>query len=293
MRPEEMRKLVGGYATGTLTPEERRALLEAALADQDLFDELAREQPLKDLLEDPLARRRLLDAVDEKPTLVAWWRRPSTWALAGGLATAAVLVTVFVRPRVETPKAEPVLIAKREAAPEARELDKAIEPARSRSRFGAETEQNRYLQGAAEPDKAPSSDRKGAVEAKDAAAEMPAQPAAASAALEEEPRQFAVGALAMRSASAPAPYRILRADTDSNYVEQPPQTVFGREDRLRVAFDPPQDGHLRVTSESNLVLLDSDVRSGVPSTVDVPAGEGRLTVTFTGVAPFEILIRRE
>jgi len=58
-------------------------------------------------------------------------------------------------------------------------------------------------------------------------------------------------------------------------------------------FDPPQDGHLRVTSGSNLVLLDADILGGVPSTIDVPAGEGRLTVTFTGAAPFGILIRRE
>ena len=65
MKPEDVRKLVGGYAMGTLTGEERRALLEAALSDQDLFNELAREQPLKDLLEDPLARRQLLNAVEE------------------------------------------------------------------------------------------------------------------------------------------------------------------------------------------------------------------------------------
>jgi hypothetical protein len=285
MRPEEVRKLVGGYATGTLTPEERRALLEAALADQDLFDELAREQPLKDLLEDPAARRQLLDAVCEKPVLMAWWKRPATWALAGGLATAAVLVTVFVRPRVEPPKAEPVLIAKREEAP--RMAPMPAEPVR-------ELAGRRKAEPVARNEEAKSLP---AVEAKDAVAEMPAQPVAVSAALEDAPRQFAVGAVAMKRASAPAPaavpYRLQRADADGNYVEQPPQTVFGREDRLRVVFDPPQDGHLRVTSGSNLVLLDADVLGGVPSTIDVPAGEGRLTVTFTGAAPFGILIRRE
>lgn len=285
MRPEEMRKLVGGYATGTLTPEERRALMEAALADQSLFDELAREQPLKDLLEDPLARRQLLDAVCEKPTLVAWWKRPATWALAGGLATAAVLVTVLVRPRVEPPKAEPVLIAKREEAP--RMAPMPAEPVR-------ELAGRRKAEPVARNEEAKSLP---AVEAKDAVAEMPAQPVAVSAALEDASRQFAVGAVAMKRASAPAPaavpYRLQRADAVGNYAEQPPQTVFGREDRLRVVFDPPQDGHLRVTSGSNLVLLDADVLGGVPSTIDVPAGEGRLTVTFTGTAPFGILIRRE
>ena len=62
MRPEDIRKLLGGYATGTRTAEERQALFEAALDDQELFDALAKEQPLRDLLEDPAARAHLLAA---------------------------------------------------------------------------------------------------------------------------------------------------------------------------------------------------------------------------------------
>src|SRR6516162_9616273 len=55
------KELLGGYATGTLTSAEREALLHAALDDQDLFDELAREQSLKELgfsrSQEPLERR--------------------------------------------------------------------------------------------------------------------------------------------------------------------------------------------------------------------------------------------
>src|SRR5207302_9775727 len=40
---EDIRKLVGGYATGTLTDAERALLFEAALDDQDIFDDLADE----------------------------------------------------------------------------------------------------------------------------------------------------------------------------------------------------------------------------------------------------------
>ena len=40
----DLHKLLGGYAAGTLTPEERRALFDAALADQALFDALADEE---------------------------------------------------------------------------------------------------------------------------------------------------------------------------------------------------------------------------------------------------------
>jgi len=44
MSRDEVQKLLGGYATGTLTPEEQQALFAAALEDQELFDALAHEQ---------------------------------------------------------------------------------------------------------------------------------------------------------------------------------------------------------------------------------------------------------
>ena len=49
MDRQGIQKLLGGYATGTLTPEEQQLLFEAALSDQELFDALAREQSLRDL----------------------------------------------------------------------------------------------------------------------------------------------------------------------------------------------------------------------------------------------------
>jgi hypothetical protein len=118
MNPGDIRKLLGGYAAGTLTAEERQALFEAALTDQDLFNELAREQALKELLEEPAARRQLLTALEEKPAFVdrlrAWMGRPVAWVIVGSLA-AALLVVVVVR-KPEAPLApEPVLTAKLEA----------------------------------------------------------------------------------------------------------------------------------------------------------------------------------
>jgi hypothetical protein len=119
MNPADIRKLLGGYAAGILTEEERRALFEAALTDQDLFNELAREQALKEVLEDPGARRQLRAALEEKPAFVdrlrAWMGRPVAWVAAGSLAVAALLVVVVVR-RAEAPLApEPVMTAKLEA----------------------------------------------------------------------------------------------------------------------------------------------------------------------------------
>src|ERR1017187_9537418 len=51
MSREEIQKLLGGYATDTLSEAERRALFEAAIEDQELFDALAKEQALRDVLQ--------------------------------------------------------------------------------------------------------------------------------------------------------------------------------------------------------------------------------------------------
>jgi hypothetical protein len=59
---EDVRGLLGGYATGNLTAEERQRLFHAALADPAVFEALAGEEELRELLEDSGARARLLDA---------------------------------------------------------------------------------------------------------------------------------------------------------------------------------------------------------------------------------------
>ena len=109
MTREEIRALIGGYATGSLTEAERNALFEAALDDQELFDELAREQELKAAIEMPGARERLLRSLEPNPATV-WWRRPWTWA---GAAAAALVVGFLLWPsrppevaRLEAPRIE-------------------------------------------------------------------------------------------------------------------------------------------------------------------------------------------
>src|SRR5260370_11235345 len=96
MSPEEIKKLLGGYATGKLTAEEQQALFAAALEDQELFDALAREQSLRDLLRDPAARAELLSALDAPASRPGgfwrWLRRP----VAAGLATACVAAIAVV-----------------------------------------------------------------------------------------------------------------------------------------------------------------------------------------------------
>jgi len=116
MSPEDIKKLLGGYATGTLTAEERQALFAAALEDQELFDALAREQSLRDLLRDPAARAELLSALDTLASRTGgfwqWLRRPAVAGLAMAGVTAIAIVAVWQGTRVAPLKpAEPVIVA--------------------------------------------------------------------------------------------------------------------------------------------------------------------------------------
>lgn len=108
MRHEEIEKLLGGYATGTLTAQERKLLFEAALADQALFNALADEQALKELLDNPHARRRLLTALRvqaSRPSALGrlrqWLQPPAVRMVAGGIAVA-VLAVITVTQLLDT-----------------------------------------------------------------------------------------------------------------------------------------------------------------------------------------------
>jgi len=109
MNRQDVEKLLGGYASGTLTEEEERALFAAALEDQQLFDALAREQSLRDLLRDPAARATLLTALDERP--LPWYRRWSKpLVLAAVAALLAIVLPVGIQ-QVRHRRPQPVLTA--------------------------------------------------------------------------------------------------------------------------------------------------------------------------------------
>jgi hypothetical protein len=105
MSEHDLEKLLGGFAADTLTPEEKQTLYTTALQDQQLFNALADEQPLKELLSDPDVRRRLLASLEQKsastaggsPAWLDWFRRPAGLVFAGGLAAAALAVVLGVR----------------------------------------------------------------------------------------------------------------------------------------------------------------------------------------------------
>jgi hypothetical protein len=100
MPEHELEKLLGGFAADTLTPEEREKLFAAALQDQQLFNALADEQALKELLNDPTVRRRLLQALSPHRTVSPWrswldrFTTPAALAWTGGVAVGVFAVVL-------------------------------------------------------------------------------------------------------------------------------------------------------------------------------------------------------
>ncbi len=110
MSNEEIRKLLGGYATNTLTESERAALFEAALDDQELFNALQEEEALKSLLSDPSARaevRQALDGAASGGGRPAWSLR--WWAWGGAASAVAVGAIVFAVVQANRPLSQPNL----------------------------------------------------------------------------------------------------------------------------------------------------------------------------------------
>src|ERR1700730_5935333 len=97
MKDEDIQNLLGGFATDTLTDRERELLFAAALKNQELFNALADEQALRELLSDPASRRQILQALEpQKRGVIAWMLRPLFWGVAVSAMTALV-VAVAVR----------------------------------------------------------------------------------------------------------------------------------------------------------------------------------------------------
>jgi hypothetical protein len=112
MTQDEIRKLLGGYATNALSADERRILFQAALEDQELFNALQDEDNLRELLADPVTRdevRRLLEAPGRRAPRSSFWSRRWMFGVAIPALAAVVLIVVMNRanaPRLIAPVSE-------------------------------------------------------------------------------------------------------------------------------------------------------------------------------------------
>jgi hypothetical protein len=117
MTQDEIRKLLGGYATNELSADERRILFEAALEDQELFNALENEDALRELLADPVSRdqvRRALAVPMASKRRPGFWSR--RWVFGVAIPAVAALIVVAIMNRANAPRliAPPVQIASNE-----------------------------------------------------------------------------------------------------------------------------------------------------------------------------------
>lgn len=129
MKPIEAEKLLGGYATGTLTEEERQRLFASALEHQAVFDALMDEEALRELLADPAVKTQLILALAHSapPNVVPFWRRTGVLGAAASLLVAATAGLAYLRspstvPTMPTQEAAKAPAAKAVEAPMAQAL---------------------------------------------------------------------------------------------------------------------------------------------------------------------------
>ena len=101
MKDPETAKLLAGYATRTLTADEEKRLFRAAAEDQELFDELADEEDIREVLDDFPLRQRVTRLVAERTEPEPVLKRlfsftPWHYAFAGA-TVAALVFAVAVR----------------------------------------------------------------------------------------------------------------------------------------------------------------------------------------------------
>jgi hypothetical protein len=109
MTQDQIRKLLGGYATNALTADERRILFEAALEDQDLFNALQNEDALRELLADPVSREQVRKALETPNSGRSnrdarrgefSWRR---WIYGVAMPAVAAVIVITVMNRANAP----------------------------------------------------------------------------------------------------------------------------------------------------------------------------------------------
>jgi len=272
MTPQEIRKLIGGYATGSLSDAERQSLFEAALEDQELFDELMREHALKELLEDPGAKARLIAALAPAQRPRPLGSRVWPWAAAGGAVAAGVVLSfaLFGPP-------SPRRMARVFSPPPPRVVEPVPSPllAPPELRIETETKARRLLEEAA---------RK---------AERKSFPPPAAAARAPAPRAESVDAATAAAPGEPSP--------PGAQTPAPPAREFARgifspfrqaAATLNFTYTLSGDGKLRITPSANgfltvisnaaqVVASNRGVQASVAADFTIPADANLVTVFLT------------
>ncbi|MFN7918490.1 MAG: hypothetical protein U0Q16_00245 [Bryobacteraceae bacterium] len=285
MNPREVEQMIGGYATGSLTPAERDALFRAALEDQQLFDALADEDALRELLADPAVRQRLLGHLAPKPSawqrFVAWIGQPIPMAATATAAIGFVAAALLLQTR-ETKLASPppVQVAETRPAPaiqmEERARTQAPMPTTPAAKPAPQQKAMKADSVSAPKQEAPASavlsEPPPELRAEAAAAPVPALPATAPAAPAEPAKAKLVRAAGAVSSEAPFRYQIERLQRDGTWVQ------FGgevdRNDRVRLRVTAALPGTITL-SEGPRILQSQRVEPGSAYTFEIASNGQR------------------
>ena len=277
MTSEQARKLLGGYATNSLSEAERKALLEAALDDQELFDALQQEQALKELLADPVSRGQIRSALSEKRESAAWWSRRWAWGGFAAAVAAAVLVVAVVRTsqpqKIEMTQVQPAVKEPAPAAPpppaaapakrtvRRAEPRLASAPARAKDEAATQAPQPQAAASAAPPPPpqavpAPSEEARKSPQDK---LQVQAERAQVQTAQEQAPQPAFRASTARRDAAPSAGvtggflanyqgpllrYSIVRRESSGGYSPLPPGATLRAGDAVRIVAYPGAAGYL-------------------------------------------------
>jgi hypothetical protein len=277
--PDDIRDLLGRYAAGSLTAEEQKRLFDAALDDQDLFDQLAREQDVKRLLEEPGARSRMIRALQRPRRRLPW-----VLVLAPVATVIAVLLVVLMRP---VPKPQQVAVAVQPPA-RATEIAKTEpEPAPVKARIAPPTD-SPATPPVAEPRKDAENqvaDRKQESAERDELkkAAPPSEPLVAA-------QQYAPGGPRQQAASGGAKQKVQQSRSPlASGAASALSPSFGFhysiETKGHLIIVPSADGYLSVKSNTGAVLFDpQQIAAGIAVDIPLPPAPTSVTIAFSATS---------
>ncbi len=310
MTRDDLLKLLGGYATGTLTPDERNILYEAALDDQALFNALADEQALKEMLDDPECRARLLAAASTEAVFASAPKRTRPrWLIPLGIAASLLVIGSTILIVQRQPERTEVAGLRERITPAEPVLEPAQPPsappppkARTMANGGSE---HAELRRESPRLSAPIPERSTRQVAVDTGALSGAAGGVIGGVVGGVPPGAAIGNLTgIAPAAAPIPippftqtavspdgqvslrYAVLRRTADGEYLPVDLKTEFTAGDEIRLRVQASQPGSVTV-GEPDRILFVSSISPAVPvttSTLPLDAGKP-LEIAFHRLVP--------
>jgi hypothetical protein len=264
MPSDDILDLLGRYASGSLSSEERKRLFDAALDDQDLFDQVAREADLKALLDQPGVRNRMIHALEPPRRKRAW-----IFGAAGAVAASVAFLAFLLRPAPKPAEVSVAKVATPEIVPQPAPVAKAQPPVPVAKEKMAPLKKKEIA--LAQPVNQPAKDaNRDLDQVTVASAPAPPPPAAAPPPVRAQPQQNAVGGVGQLATQARGAF------SGFHYSVQTPG---------RLSIIPATDGFVFVKSADGAILFGpKNSAAGIILDIPVPDAVHSVVITFSSTA---------